>query len=120
MIRRPPRSTLFPYTTLFRSPTEVRHVHGVILRDRGTDGRTVLPHRIASFDSPGRIGRPSVVRYVDRGGAPLGGVEVIEADIHPISVRDVGGPDERLIDVGARGLQRHRPDRQEVAGLEVV
>src|SRR3712207_7420256 len=27
MIRRPPRSTLFPYTTLFRSP----HVHSVVL-----------------------------------------------------------------------------------------
>src|SRR3712207_8481065 len=27
MIRRPPRSTLFPYTTLFRS-AEVRHVEG--------------------------------------------------------------------------------------------
>src|SRR2546429_1122158 len=26
MIRRPPRSTLFPYTTLFRSPA---HVHGL-------------------------------------------------------------------------------------------
>src|SRR5437762_10637737 len=26
MIRRPPRSTLFPYTTLFRSLTAVRHV----------------------------------------------------------------------------------------------
>src|SRR3989454_7106194 len=26
MIRRPPRSTLFPYTTLFRSPRAVRHV----------------------------------------------------------------------------------------------
>src|SRR2546426_6820367 len=25
MIRRPPRSTLFPYTTLFRSHVEVRH-----------------------------------------------------------------------------------------------
>src|SRR3989440_11674971 len=25
MIRRPPRSTLFPYTTLFRSPTDVDH-----------------------------------------------------------------------------------------------
>src|SRR2546422_1656451 len=25
MIRRPPRSTLFPYTTLFRSPTETAH-----------------------------------------------------------------------------------------------
>src|SRR3712207_8744452 len=32
MIRRPPRSTLFPYTTLFRSPREVEvgaHVLGV-------------------------------------------------------------------------------------------
>src|SRR5258708_21934457 len=26
MIRRPPRSTLFPYTTLFRSPGQVRRV----------------------------------------------------------------------------------------------
>src|SRR2546422_8604437 len=25
MIRRPPRSTLFPYTTLFRSPVDVLH-----------------------------------------------------------------------------------------------
>src|SRR5258708_18503274 len=25
MIRRPPRSTLFPYTTLFRSPYDLRH-----------------------------------------------------------------------------------------------
>src|SRR2546430_15029038 len=25
MIRRPPRSTLFPYTTLFRSPGEIEH-----------------------------------------------------------------------------------------------
>src|SRR5690349_23083339 len=25
MIRRPPRSTLFPYTTLFRSDTDVQH-----------------------------------------------------------------------------------------------
>src|SRR5256885_5043406 len=27
MIRRPPRSTLFPYTTLFRSPNTVLDVH---------------------------------------------------------------------------------------------
>src|SRR2546428_7620286 len=31
MIRRPPRSTLFPYTTLFRS-CEVRHDHCVLQR----------------------------------------------------------------------------------------
>src|SRR5256885_9559185 len=28
MIRRPPRSTLFPYTTLFRSPTSAEELHG--------------------------------------------------------------------------------------------
>src|SRR2546430_13299799 len=29
MIRRPPRSTLFPYTTLFRSPSHPRRAHFV-------------------------------------------------------------------------------------------
>src|SRR5437870_7998472 len=38
MIRRPPRSTLFPYTTLFRSARCCRRVPG------GSDGRPV-PHR---------------------------------------------------------------------------
>src|SRR3712207_6910723 len=35
MIRRPPRSTLFPYTTLFRSPRDRvrRHVEGVRHQD---------------------------------------------------------------------------------------
>src|SRR2546429_5250043 len=44
MIRRPPRSTLFPYTTLFRSPTQVNQVlddtlelRGYELRVRGID-----------------------------------------------------------------------------------
>src|SRR2546429_5739744 len=32
MIRRPPRSTLFPYTTLFRSSTLVIMVHFVVAR----------------------------------------------------------------------------------------
>src|SRR3712207_7193637 len=39
MIRRPPRSTLFPYTTLFRSPPGVRVV-GLLRRTRATDPRT--------------------------------------------------------------------------------
>src|SRR3989475_12714670 len=38
MIRRPPRSTLFPYTTLFRSPPGIFD----ILRERGT-GRPRQP-----------------------------------------------------------------------------
>src|SRR2546422_7829457 len=37
MIRRPPRSTLFPYTTLFRS----RHHDRLVLRDHSTNGTFV-------------------------------------------------------------------------------
>src|SRR2546426_7862158 len=42
MIRRPPRSTLFPYTTLFRSPG----AEG-IRRAAETDGAAGTPHRRA-------------------------------------------------------------------------
>src|SRR5256886_17207243 len=38
MIRRPPRSTLFPYTTLFRSPARARRVAPV---DRVLDARAL-------------------------------------------------------------------------------
>src|SRR3712207_8977452 len=34
MIRRPPRSTLFPYTTLFRSAQEPRHRARPVVRDQ--------------------------------------------------------------------------------------
>src|SRR6266705_6429853 len=37
MIRRPPRSTLFPYTTLFRSPRDIpdpRDIGGVAVQNR--------------------------------------------------------------------------------------
>src|SRR5256885_4010206 len=35
MIRRPPRSTLFPYTTLFRSPSLPPSAHACVGRDAG-------------------------------------------------------------------------------------
>src|SRR3989449_1484132 len=50
MIRRPPRSTLFPYTTLFRSPTARRtrefQRHDVLARVRKErrEGLDVRPH----------------------------------------------------------------------------
>src|SRR2546422_3395486 len=46
MIRRPPRSTLFPYTTLFRSRRVRHHLeqrHGHV----GADGRARLEERLA-------------------------------------------------------------------------
>src|SRR3712207_8374627 len=52
MIRRPPRSTLFPYTTLFRSPAPSRlagsRVRG---RARGGAGDTAQGHRRRAAES---------------------------------------------------------------------
>src|SRR5256885_10412970 len=49
MIRRPPRSTLFPYTTLFRS---AGHIQLVIENDRRGDGDRQIPdpHPSAGVD----------------------------------------------------------------------
>src|SRR5256885_9923152 len=56
MIRRPPRSTLFPYTTLFRSPADENHdtaavfvvrMHPGILRAWWLHPVTVCPHPVA-------------------------------------------------------------------------
>src|SRR3989449_4956586 len=52
MIRRPPRSTLFPYTTLFRSPKAYppRAIHAII---SGAKNRMLLPEELgASAESP--------------------------------------------------------------------
>src|SRR5260370_27266349 len=40
MIRRPPRSTLFPYTTLFRSPMEAKRYHqqALVIREKLAPG----------------------------------------------------------------------------------
>src|SRR3712207_7586320 len=64
MIRRPPRSTLFPYTTLFRSPSGTPAVGGVG-RDRG---RGRVQHR-----SPRGARGVSVVRGARLAGACPGG-----------------------------------------------
>src|SRR5256885_11321292 len=42
MIRRPPRSTLFPYTTLFRSRRLVQHQHGRVAQNRARDRDPLL------------------------------------------------------------------------------
>src|SRR5256885_12257949 len=46
MIRRPPRSTLFPYTTLFRSPVFSGRVHDAVAQD-GQAGVVEERHRHA-------------------------------------------------------------------------
>src|SRR2546426_4935830 len=49
MIRRPPRSTLFPYTTLFRSAPEARRVGGVRERQAGAV-HDLVPMQIRHWD----------------------------------------------------------------------
>src|SRR3712207_7966305 len=58
MIRRPPRSTLFPYTTLFRSPAsrEVARVGGILLKGSSRPRCARRPRRPAAAGSP--PGRP--------------------------------------------------------------
>src|SRR3712207_7401626 len=49
MIRRPPRSTLFPYTTLFRSP---RHVVEERHADERRERARHEAHAVAAVDDP--------------------------------------------------------------------
>src|SRR3712207_8564378 len=63
MIRRPPRSTLFPYTTLFRSLVEPRLRKGdAVAVEHASPGEVVGGHgvgegAVAIEDQPGRAGR---------------------------------------------------------------
>src|SRR5689334_3024584 len=65
MMRRPPRSTLFPYTTLFRSAL-VRTLYGWLIDERTTI-RQILKRLNAGPDVP-RSGRhawsPSLVHHI--------------------------------------------------------
>src|SRR3712207_4258647 len=59
MIRRPPRSTLFPYTTLFRSPASIRAEGGAVRAvraDRPTRGDQRKGKKVASSMKVGAIG----------------------------------------------------------------
>src|SRR2546427_6642514 len=61
MIRRPPRSTLFPYTTLFRSTLIAEH--GAWVRDHGDrEWRSTLP-----LEEGWKVRvRPVMERFLDR------------------------------------------------------
>src|SRR3712207_9562248 len=82
MIRRPPRSTLFPYTTLFRSISAL----GVVMAGYGSRSNFSLlgalrgAARIISYEVPlilsllGVVMLPGSLSLVDEGNAQSGGV----------------------------------------------
>src|SRR3712207_7151776 len=63
MIRRPPRSTLFPYTTLFRS--QVRRAHETAVA-AGTDGPLVNRLFHAALRTGGRVRAETGIGAGDR------------------------------------------------------
>src|SRR5947207_6691951 len=115
MIRRPPRSTLFPYTTLFRSHRPARGLHHVAhlrlahhaarpaggggalpwCRSRGDTSGDAVPQIVRgdAHDHP----HPSPLHGRDlradraRGGAVRAGVRAVETLAHRRAVRGVAG-----------------------------
>src|SRR3712207_9027687 len=94
MIRRPPRSTLFPYTTLFRSPRAVRLAHAA---DAGLDA--ILPAELAVAGAVvSRVG----VQPTDGGPDDLGQTQQMREEAP-------------VVDVGGRG---HHAQREAVRSEE--
>src|SRR5260370_23588427 len=56
MIRRPPRSTLFPYTTLFRSPNDLQQAPQTVLADGVCRSRFGTSFQSASMVCAGTTG----------------------------------------------------------------
>src|SRR3712207_2281706 len=123
MIRRPPRSTLFPYTTLFRSPGLNAVIRAVVRKGVETYGHTFAGFRdgwrgpLENDVAP--LGVPEVRGILPRGGTILGssrtnpfkvegGVERIKANLASAGVDAliaIGGEDtlgvaKRLHDEG--------------------
>src|SRR3712207_8028706 len=62
MIRRPPRSTLFPYTTLFRSP---RNAGGQPRSARDTQA-ALAAHRVGAAQMRARLAQDHILSEADR------------------------------------------------------
>src|SRR2546426_12242142 len=102
MIRRPPRSTLFPYTTLFRSPRVVRVAPGPRTDDHVEARATVEEPR----DSGCRIRAvrvdhhdPRMTRRANAGlqRGPVAAGALVSQDADPLPCREEAGRARRVI-----------------------
>src|SRR3989449_8918757 len=111
MIRRPPRSTLFPYTTLFRSG--LLALHGPA---RLSDPRA---HGDAAHGPARRPPRRHVLRAPDHGGASVRGSGVPGAAARELLVAAAGAgrPPRRDLRAARRDGAGRRPDRAVPADL---
>src|SRR3712207_3049839 len=108
MIRRPPRSTLFPYTTLFRSEVEVGDYRVSLLEAEKGAHVVVVGDGARAPDGAEAQGVGGEEHVLDGGRA--GGVVLFCLDLVAPSARDHGyhhrGP-ERLLALAADPAGRH-------------
>src|SRR6266513_4085690 len=86
MVRRPPRSTLFPYTTLFRSPHGARmHAGAVVNQHLRARGRIARVLRVPRAERELRIEPEVGVIRAQVADTPDESIELVEqADDEPI------------------------------------
>src|SRR5256886_10487294 len=119
MIRRPPRSTLFPYTTLFRSHTR----EGVLLSEGDERGlargeQVVRPRpldRVAEGDAPGReLAHPAADPHqvVVAGGGAVADVDLGDGEVDTLLLELLVGQPRLAHQFGAGAVE---PD--EVVGV---
>src|SRR2546429_8607017 len=86
MIRRPPRSTLFPYTTLFRSTTMAQR----LLRAKGKIRDAGIPYTVPDTkDMPARLDAVLTVIYLvfTEGYAATRGDALVRTDLCAEAIR---------------------------------
>src|SRR3712207_5236081 len=98
MIRRPPRSTLFPYTTLFRTPKKMKAaaLRGA-LSDRAREGRVHVVSAFVDGDAPKTKAALATLNAVTQAKRVL---IVLDRDdvLNWVSLRNV--PEVHLIEAG--------------------
>src|SRR2546422_8615889 len=112
MIRRPPRSTLFPYTTLFRSPHAAGDPSegGGRSDPRGTPGRGSRPGRLTcAGEGSGAARRPRRHRWPARGAGERDGAPLLPGG-------DAVGPRDRRAD--GRGKERGNHAARAIPGQD--
>src|SRR2546426_2031315 len=113
MIRRPPRSTLFPYTTLFRSPmqpVEERHVElgeRVVVDDVFRDPAKQPQPRDADDEPDGEV-EPQVLPARKSCGHERPGARIAQLDLLERRCREDALPDE-LCALDQPGAVRLKP-----------
>src|SRR2546422_11069179 len=123
MIRRPPRSTLFPYTTLFRSPTHAAHTLRPWNRQTRRAGFPPAENRRPDeYATPGRATPRPNAPVVARSSGPdpdrsSNSTHGPARRLEPERLK-VGAKVVRQVGPGERELDRRLEEAELVAGVE--